>query len=226
ARIGLALFLVPLIPAMNMMAFHPEQLVHDRYLYLPLLGFLIITVPAVISLLRRVAGERTSGQTVPILIAAVIVSVPLAAQTVRYNRAWTSNLALWDWGVQSDPNSAYSHELHGIQLHQAKRLEEAVAAFDQAIAIWPSATTYVSRATTLIDQHRFPEAERDLQEVTSKETRQVAPYTMYQAYERLAISFTQQGKLNEAAGSIREARRRLPRYAASLTEKLAIILYQ
>ena len=46
ARIGLALFLIPLLPAMNIAAFHPEQLVHDRYLYVPLLGFLIQTVPS------------------------------------------------------------------------------------------------------------------------------------------------------------------------------------
>ncbi len=37
ARVGLALLLVPLLPAMYIVAFHPEQLVHDRYLYLPLL---------------------------------------------------------------------------------------------------------------------------------------------------------------------------------------------
>jgi predicted Zn-dependent protease len=84
----------------------------------------------------------------------------------------------------------------------------------------------VSRATTLIDQNRFQEAERDLREVTSKQVEQVSPYTMYQAYERLTVSFTRQQKLNEAADSITEARRRLPQYRAALTEKLAVVFYQ
>ncbi len=38
-RIGLAVFLL-LLPAMNLTAFVSEQLTHDRYLYLPLLGIL------------------------------------------------------------------------------------------------------------------------------------------------------------------------------------------
>src|SRR4029077_20257940 len=58
ARIGLALLLVPLLPAMNITAFHPEQLVHDRYLYLPLLGFLILVIPALGSLLQQLAKEQ------------------------------------------------------------------------------------------------------------------------------------------------------------------------
>jgi tetratricopeptide (TPR) repeat protein len=49
---------------------------------------------------------------------------------------------------------------------------------------------------------------------------------MYQAYERLAVSLSQQAKLDEAARSMVEARGLLPRYTAALTEKLAVILYQ
>ena len=225
ARIGLALFLIPLLPAMNIAAFHPEQLVHDRYLYVPLLGFLLLTLPALASLLQRVWGERVSRGPLLVYIFAVIVGVPLAAQTVRYNRAWTSNLALWEWGVRSDPNSAFNYQQHGVYLHEAKRLEEAIGAFNRSIEIGPSAPAYTARGSTLIDQKRFPEAERDLREVTSRQVAQVAPYTMYQAYEGLAICFTQQGKLNQAADSIAEARGRLQQYTAALTEKLAVILY-
>jgi tetratricopeptide (TPR) repeat protein len=226
ARIGLALFLIPLLPAMNIAAFHPEQLVHDRYLYVPLLGFLILTVPALASLLLRVTGERMSRPSLLVFIFAVIAAVPLAAQTVRYNRAWSSNLALWEWGVQSDPNSAFNYQQYGVHLHEAKRLEEAVGAFNRSIEINPMQSTYVARGTTLIDQKKFPEAERDLHEVTSKQITEVSPYTMYQAYEGLAVSFTQQRKLIEAVGSIAKARGRLPQYTAALTEKLAVILYQ
>jgi tetratricopeptide (TPR) repeat protein len=160
------------------------------------------------------------------LVFAAIATVPLAAQTIRYNRAWTSNLALWEWGVRSDPNSAYSYQLYGVQLHDAKRWDEALVAFNRSIEIHPMPTTSVSRATTLNELNRFPEAERDLREVTSRQNSEIAPYTLYQAYERLAVSFTRQKKLNEAAQAITEARGRLPQYQAALTEKLAVILYQ
>jgi tetratricopeptide (TPR) repeat protein len=226
ARIGLALFLVPLLPAMYISAFHPEQLVHDRYLYLPLLGFLFLAIPALASLLERVAGERISRGPALIWGAAVVISIPLAAQTFRYNPAWTSNLALWEWGVRSDPISAFNYQQYGVQLHEAKRLDEAVGAFNRSIEIKPTAGAYLARGTTLIDRRNFAEAERDLRDVTSRPTAQVAPYTMYQSYEGLAVAFTNQGKFAEAASVIREACRRLPRYVAALTEKLAVILYQ
>ena len=40
------------------------------------------------------------------------------------------------------------------------------------------------------------------------------------------VSLSRESKLNEAADTIMEARRRLPSYAAALTGKLAVVLYQ
>jgi tetratricopeptide (TPR) repeat protein len=225
ARVGLALLLMPLLPAMYIAAFHPEQVVHDRYLYLPSIGFLMLVVPALASFFERAAGERTNRAPFLIYIFAVIVAVPLGAQTLRYNKAWTSNLALWEWGIRSDPNSAFNYQQYGVQLQEAKRLPEAVEAFDRSIAIRPMDATTVSRATALIEQKRYADADRDLGALTAKQTGEVNAYTMYQAYERLAISLAQQQKLGEAAAAVEEARRRLPRYTAALTEKLAVIMY-
>ncbi len=225
-RIGLALLVVPLLPTLNIAAFHPEQLVHDRYLYVPLLGFLLLTVPAFAALLQSVTEENPVRLGLVIFISAVLVSVPLAAQTIRYNSAWTSNLALWEWGVRSDPSSAFNFQQYGVQLHEAKRLEEAVSAFNRAIEIRPSPVAYLARGTTLIDQKKFAEAERDLHELTSVEIEKVTPYTMYQAYEGLAVSYVKQRKLTEGAAALVEARQRLPQYTAALTVRLAVILYQ
>ncbi len=185
-----------------------------------------LTVPVLGALFQRFAGERLARGGALIFVFALIVAIPLGAQTIRYNRAWTSNLALWDWGVRSDPNSSFNYQQYGVQLQEAKRLEEAIAAFDRSIAIHPAPATTVARATALIDQKRFSEAERDLRQVTSKKVEDVNAYSLYQAYERLAIALTQQNKLSDAATAIAEARRRLPQYTAALTEKLAVILYQ
>lgn len=226
ARIGLALLVVPLLPTLNIAAFHPEQLVHDRYLYVPLLGFLILTIPVLASLLQGVMEEGPRSAGVPIFICAAVVSVPLAAQTIRYSSAWTSNLSLWEWGVRSDPTSAFNYQQYGVQLHEAKRLDEAISAFNRAIEILPSPVAYLARGTTLIDQKKFEEAERDLHQLTSVEIEKVTPYTMYQAYEGLAVSYVKQRKLTEGAAALGEARERLPQYTAAFTVRLAVILYQ
>lgn len=226
ARFGLALLAVPLLPTLNIAAFHPEQLVHDRYLYVPLLGFLILTVPVLARLLQRMTDDGMNRGPVLVFIFAAVVSVPLAAQTIRYNAAWTSNLALWEWGVRSDPTSAFNYQQYGVQLHEAKRLEEAISAFNRAIEILPSPVAYLARGTTLIDQKKFEEAERDLHQLTSVEIEKVTPYTMYQAYDGLAVSHVKQRKLTEAAAALVEGRDRLPQYTAAFTVRLAVILYQ
>jgi protein O-mannosyl-transferase len=226
ALMGVSLFAVTLLPAMNIAAFYPEQLVHDRYLYVPLLGFLILAIPALESLLER-ATSKTKGRAAGLVFAfAAIIGVALAVQTIRYNRAWLSNLALWEWGVRSDPGSAFNYQQYGVYLHEAKRLDEAITAFNRSIQISPLANAYLARATTEIDRNEFAEAERDLAQVISKEVAQVSAYTMYQAYEALAIAQTRQTKLAQAADSLAEARQRLPQYAGALTEKLSIVLYQ
>ncbi len=225
ARIGLALFLVPLVPAMNIAAFHPEQLIHDRYLYLPLLGFLILVVPPLAALLDRALGGARAREPWPVYGVAAALCLPLILQTVRYNRAWLSDLALWEWGVRSDPGSAFNQQQYGVVLHEAKRLDEAIAALDRSIEINPQANAYLARGTTEIDRRNFAAAERDLRAVSSKSTEAVSPYTLYQAYEALGVALTRQQKLNDAANTIVEARKRLPQYAAALTEKLAVILY-
>ena len=222
ARIGLALFLIPLVPAMNIMAFGPENLVHDRYLYVPLLGFLILVVPAFTSLLQRIGGERIARQSLLVFLVAMIVSVPLAAQTVRYNRAWTSNLALCEWGARSDPSSAENYQRYGAALLDAKRLEDAVAALNRSIEIAPTASTYIVRASAFIDQHRFAEAEHDLRAVISQ--KKVPGYALYRAYRDLAVCLENQGRANEAIDAIKQGRIRLPHYTAALTGKLLSIL--
>jgi tetratricopeptide (TPR) repeat protein len=226
ACIGLAILVVPLLPTLNIAAFSPELLVHDRYLYVPLLGFLIVTVPIFATLLQRLRDESLSRQGLLVFICAVMASVPLAAQTVRYNLAWTSNLSLWEWGVRSDPTSAFNYQQYGIQLHEAKRLDEAINAFNRAIEILPSPVAYLARGTTFIDQGKFEEAERDLHQLTSIEIEKVTPYTMYQAYEGLAVSYVKQRKLTEAAAALVEGRDRLSQYTAAFTVRLAVVLYQ
>jgi hypothetical protein len=222
ARIGLALFLIPLVPAMNIMAFGPENVVHDRYLYVPLLGFLILVVPAFTSLLQRIGGERMASQSFLVFLVAMIVSVPLAAQTVRYNRAWTSDLALGEWGTRSDPSSAENYQRYGAALLEARRVDDAVAALNRSIELAPVASTYIVRAAAFIDQHRFAEAEHDLRAVISQ--KKVAGYALYRAYRDLAVCLENQGRANESIDAIKQGRIRLPHYTAALTGKLLSIL--
>jgi tetratricopeptide (TPR) repeat protein len=67
---------------------------------------------------------------------------------------------------------------------------------------------------------------KDMETIIAADQRNIDLYTLYQAYEALAIAHQQNKSLDKAEAVLIEARRRLPIYAAALTEKLAIVLYQ
>jgi len=226
ARVGLALFALPLIPAMNIAAFVPEQIVHDRYLYLPLLGFLMMTVPSVAALFDKAEAVKAPRSEWLIYAAAFVLCIPLGWQTIRYNRAWLSELALWQRAFESDPASAQNYIQYGAELYTQKRFAEAVQSFDRAMEIKPLPLGYLGRGRSLLELKRFDEGEKDLRAITARPTAQVPSHVMYLAYEALAIAYERRGRMDEAARILEEARTRLPQYRAALTEKIAVILYQ
>lgn len=214
-KLAAALFFLPLLPAMNATAFTPEQIVHDRYLYLPLLGLLMLAV----SYAAKFVTERS------ILIAAIILSIPLAVQTFRYNRAWANELALWSWSAAED-DSSFSSMQHGAALLEAKRNDEAIAAFTKSINKKPSARGYLGRARGHLNKKQYANAEQDLINALQLPVETIEPYALYQTYESLGIVQGEQGKMEDAARTFRKARTVLPMYSAAITVKLAIALYQ
>lgn len=219
SRLGLAIFLFFLAPAFNIAAFPREQAVHDRYLYLPLLGLLILLVPPAVEWLQSRAQMAAY-----VLLGATCLL--LGVQTVRYNRAWLSGTALFERAVQADPTSALNYDSLAAVYTDAKRWDDALNAYNQALALKRLPTSLIGRAQTLTELQRYDEAERDLQEVIQGRAGSVGAYTLYQTYERLAICYERQNKLEAGVKALEEARKRLPPYAAALSEKMAVLLYR
>lgn len=217
--VGLVLAGVIIAPAMNVSALLPEQAVHDRYLYLPLLGLLMVVVPTVAGLLARLLNGRTRTAEIATLVLAFLASGPLAAQTWRHSAYWGSNIALWARAVETDPNSSFAWSQLGVFLNEEGRRSEAIAAFDRALQIAPFLNAYMGRADVLIAQGRFPEAERDLAEAL-----RLGP-TLWPVHERVMVAYDRQGKRAEAAEALRRAREAIPALHGMITERLAVILY-
>lgn len=214
-RLAAAIFLLPLIPAMNATAFISEQIVHDRYLYLPLLGILMLLVPLAAAKLN----ERN------LLIGGIVIAAALAFQTFRYNTAWANEVSLWAWTSQIDNSSFTSLQL-GSSLADAGRIDESIRAYSDSIARKPAARAYMGRARGYEKLKRFADAEADLQKALQFPPERVEAYALYQTYEMLGIVYVDQRKYEDAARLFVKARTDLPMYAAALTEKLAVVYYQ
>ena len=214
-RIAAAIFLLPLIPAMNATAFISEQIVHDRYLYLPLLGVLMLLVP----LVTQYVNERN------VMIACCVFAAALSVQTFRYNAAFANELSLWTWTSSIDDSTFTSIQL-GNALADNGRNDEALTAFSAAIAKKPTMRGYLGRGRIYNSLGQYPDAEKDLLAALATPKEKQEAYAMYQVYESLGIAYVEQKKLDQAASIFREARNSLPIYKAALTEKLAIVYYQ
>lgn len=221
-KVGLALFILPLLPTFNISVFHPEQIVQDRYLYLPLLGFLMLIFPYIQNFLEKHSGEKSEIFT---LALAVFLSVPLTLQTISSNRIWKNDLSLWSHTVQVDSQSAFSWSQLGFALAEQGNASEAIQAFNNSLDIKPTVNAYLGRARELIRTRNFAQAVGDLQTIIEMNDEKLDAYTLYQSYEALAFALQLRNDLMKAEKYLREGRQRLPVYYASFTEKIAVILY-
>lgn len=212
--LGAAFFLLPLIPAMNSTVFPSEQIVHDRYLYLPLLGVLMILV--------RLASRFLSSRA--ILIASVVIAAALSVQTYLANQVWADDLTLWSHARKVD-GSSFAAAQYAAALYDAGRYDEAIREYTVSIDKMPRPRSYLERARALLKKQQADAAERDLKVVLRSPPDKVDAYTVYQAYESLGMIYLEAKNFEAAALNFAEARSKLPTYSAALTERLAIVLY-
>jgi hypothetical protein len=218
--LGFVIFVVTLLPAFSLSAFPSEQIVHDRYLYLPLLGFLMVVVPVGKALFDRYIRDPRANKA--IVVAIVVI---LASLTFYNNQFWANDLSLWQHASTIDTRSAFTYSQLGASLTDAGRNSEAVAIFDRSLAIRPSPSAYVGQGQALIAVGDNDRAIENGRRVISTPLERINAYTLYQGYELLAVAQSNRGDYAQAEQMLRKARSTLPIYYATLTEKLAVVLY-
>lgn len=218
AAIGALLLALPLVPALWVANFNTDQIVHDRYLYLSVFGALLLIYRAYILYIPNKARSTA----VSAVLAGVLV---MTAWSFGYSKVWRTDLALWGHTVGVAPNSATAWGNYGAELTAADRLPQALEAFEHASAIRDLPVHRLGRARVLIRLGRPADAINVLRSVVDTPNDEINVYTLYQAYESLALALQATGELAQAENVLADSIRRLPIYSAALTEKLAIILY-
>lgn len=219
-KIGLALFVLPMIPVLNICVFDPEQIVHDRYLYLPLFGFLVCIVPAIQPLFKRLWPANSEKA---VLAACVLLCVPLALQTITNNGYWRDDLALWQHAVVIDPASSSNWLQLGAEYADMNRNADAQGAFTRSLDVKVNQVALTGRSRVLIKLGKLDEAIRDARQALENDRGEA--FRLYQSYETLAVALQTAGRTSEAETTLRDARKKLPIFSAALTEKLSVVLY-
>ena len=115
--------------------FDPHDYVHDRYLYLPVLGLGILFAAALRAL--RCGQSHLFGQPASRAIAALIVLGAMAYGTESQLFPWTNNLTLFSHAVQVAPTNPMSYEHLAFEMYKRGDLVSAMNLYKKAIALDP-----------------------------------------------------------------------------------------
>lgn len=221
ALFGLGLFVLPLLPAFYIPAFRPEELVHDRYLYVSILGLCVFFVSLIYD---RYATAMQGINFKAAFTIACFVAFLLAFRSLVYTEVWRSDEALWRHAVTVDANSATNWLQLGAALEANGK--DALSEFERAVAIRPEPLALNGRARARIARNDPQNAIADAERVIAMPNANINAYTLFQAYEALSMALQNAGRLPEAERRLAEGRERLPIYRAALTEKIAVVMYQ
>jgi tetratricopeptide (TPR) repeat protein len=195
ALAAFAWFLFPLAPVLFVSFFPPNDLVHDRYLYIPSIGaalFLAIALRAIV----------TSGRLTPrYLFLPISVALALmAGSTAVQSRPWRDDLSLYDHACSVSPNHAIAcNNLavvligHGENLH-ARSVLLALLQVDPNFAL-----ANANMGTVSYHLGDFPAAERYLHRAISLDPESSQPYL------DLAMTCYRTNRVAEAVSLLRQA---------------------
>jgi cytochrome c-type biogenesis protein CcmH/NrfG len=190
---------LPLLPVMTSVAYFDRgQLVHDRYLYLPMVGMVMLGALA----LRRVKLLDMTRFGLPltqvVILSAVVCIFGIA--TVAQTGTWRSNQALYRHAVAVAPDSAPANVAWAQELSAEDQPEAALRYYRQALALDPDDfRTYYSLGFFQAHSQQWEDAEKSLVKVTQLKPQEPC------IFFGLALVQKAAGKLPEAEASFRRA---------------------
>jgi tetratricopeptide (TPR) repeat protein len=131
AAFGALLVLLPLLPVLYVPALEPGNFLHDRYLYLPSLGFAIIVASA----LRRLSFGSARLFGLPAIQAATALAIFLAgaAATASQQTFWANDVLLFSRATEIAPANETAFLNLGTALAVRGHAREARFAFAQVL---------------------------------------------------------------------------------------------
>jgi tetratricopeptide (TPR) repeat protein len=173
----------------------------EHRLYLATLGIVLAVTGAAVAAIRRFAPARSRWIA---LAAAVALAAGLGVATAVRNQVWQSALDLWADASAKSPQKARIWVNYGTALHFAGRYEDAVKAYDRALALGYDPTVPIelvvrNTALALVRLRKYDDARTRLVSYLQKAPRDGATLVI------LALVEVDTGRLEAAEGAARQA---------------------
>jgi protein O-mannosyl-transferase len=127
--------LVPLLPLLNLTVFPEGEIVHDRYLYLPSMGFALLAGMAIGHLSEKLTRPRHE-LSKRLAISGLLLGL-LGAGTCYYREFWKDNVTLFARGVAIAPENNLAANNLADEFVDRGNYEEAVPLYQQILARKP-----------------------------------------------------------------------------------------
>ncbi|HWC77672.1 MAG TPA: tetratricopeptide repeat protein, partial [Blastocatellia bacterium] len=203
ARVAALWLVLPILPLCNLAVFPEGEIVHDRYLYLPSVGFAILAALALTRI--RLGGPSFLRQPSGVVAASAGVALILGAATLVQQSHWKSNFSLFSFSALVAPNNSIVANNLGNEFVARGEFDRAIEIYQRVLENKPTfwlANYNLGYSYYKLD--RLDEAERYLTRAT--EIKRSDP----DQYVYLGLTQMKAGRLSEAATNIRRAIERKP----------------
>ncbi len=203
AAVGWLWYVGTLVPVIGLVQVG-SQAMADRYMYIPMVGLLIIVAWAV----KDLVDNRPSLRIVTVMLAAVVLSsvVILTRMQVGY---WRNSLTLFEHALKVTENNDLAESGCALALADKGRFSEAELHLRRAIQISVNPTFFDDRINlgfVLLQQGKFNEAVVCLSEVIKNKSDSA------KAYYFLAVALEGEKKYDEAIKSLTSTLKLEPNY--------------
>jgi len=134
ARLAVIWMVVPFLPHLNTRVFTSEELIHDRYLYLSMMGVGLLVAAMV---LRMWQVPRLRLTCYSLACVSVLIISSLCLMTAAQNKQWVRDESLWAWSAEHAPNSRVVHLALGALAESKRDTEGALREYEAALKMNP-----------------------------------------------------------------------------------------
>ena len=192
---------LPIMPVLNFRGFLFREIAHDRYLYLPCMGYSITLAVLLIYGIPWIA-QKHKARAIPVfLVVTGSLTAFFCTTTYLQSSSWKNELTVYANSVRIAPDNFYAVIGMGNALSDIGALPEATAWYRHAVQLSPShRTTRMTLGELLLRQKKGADAQEAFQDaIVLDGGRSVSEHV------RLGESLRMQNKYFEAANAFREA---------------------
>lgn len=127
---------VPLLPALNVGAFRRGDLIHDRYLFLPSMGFAMLVAYGI----RKLKGGSGELLGLPAIqaLAVLVLAAALGFATAYQHVNWANDIVLFNRSLAVAPGNEIAENAFGDALSQREMYDEAITVFEDLVSRSPA----------------------------------------------------------------------------------------